>query len=164
MDNTDNIHTTNTDNIHTTITTKTQQDNPTITTKQQENAKTIQKENTKINNTKKINTKNEKTTNKEIKKDSEINYYVSNNGSDDNTGSETNPFKTIQTAINKTDDQSTYNIYITAGTYKGVGNTNLTVNGNHKINFIGAGINQTILDGEVNYTVGGGSVWGADEY
>lgn len=69
-----------------------------------------------------------------------------------------------QTAINKTDDQSTYNIYITAGTYKGVGNTNLTVNGNHKINFIGAGINQTILDGEVNYTVGGGSVWGADEY
>ena len=101
-----------------------------------------------------------KTTNSIKKEDTIINYYVSQMGSDNNTGTMTNPFKTIAKAINQTTPDKTYNIYILNGTYKGVGNTNLTVPGNHKINFIGEGINNTILDGEVNYTVGGATVWG----
>ena len=95
----------------------------------------------------------------------EVNYYVSDsNGNDNNTGTQESPYKTIQTAIDKTTSESTYNIHILEGTYKGLRNTNLTVNGNYNINFIGDGINKTILDGEVNYTITGASVWGQDDY
>ena len=106
-----------------------------------------------------------KTTNKTLKKESEINYYVSNDkGSDTNDGSIDKPYKTINQAITQTTKDNTYNIHISTGTYTGVGNTNLTVNGDYKINFIGDGINKTIIDGEVNYTVGKASVWGNDPY
>ena len=106
-----------------------------------------------------------KTTNKTLKKESEINYYVSNDkGSDTNDGSIDKPYKTINQAITQTTKDNIYNIHISTGTYTGVGNTNLTVNGDYKINFIGDGINKTIIDGEVNYTIGGASVWGDDSY
>ena len=121
--------------------------------------------------TKEITTQNQKnnkeikTTNKTLKKESEINYYVSNDkGSDTNDGSIDKPYKTINQAITQTTKDNTYNIHISTGTYTGVGNTNLTVNGDYKINFIGDGINKTIIDGEVNYTIGGASVWGWDPY
>ena len=121
--------------------------------------------------TKEITTQNQKnkekikTTNKTLKKESEINYYVSNDkGSDTNDGTIDKPYKTINQAITQTTKDNTYNIHISTGTYTGVGNTNLTVNGDYKINFIGDGINKTIIDGEVNYTVGKASVWGWDPY
>jgi len=95
------------------------------------------------------------TTSKDIKKDETVtDLYVSDtDGSDDNSGTNTSPFKTIQTALDKTSSDGTYNIHILEGTYKGIGNTNLTVNGNNTINLIGDGINKTILDGEANYTI-----------
>ena len=58
-----------------------------------------------------------------------------------------------------------YNIYIKEGTYTGVGNTNLTVNGNYFINFIGDGADKTIIDGQLNYTINPnpGFVWGSSQ-
>ena len=93
--------------------------------------------------------------NKSIKTDAQTkDYYVSDtSGSDTNTGTQNSPFKTIQTAIDKTGNDATYNIHILEGTYKGQKNTNLTVNGNNKITFIGANINKTVIDGEANYTL-----------
>ena len=80
------------------------------------------------------------------------NYYVSYlTGSDSNTGSQTSPFKTIQKAITTIQNNGqTANVYLD-GNFKGVGNTNLTVPGNLKINFIGVG--NSSIDGEVNYTI-----------
>ena len=92
-----------------------------------------------------------------------IDYYVSDSqGSDDNDGSQETPFKTIGAAIDKTTADNVYNIYITEGTYAGVGNTNLTVNGDYYINFIGDGVDKTIIDGEANFTIPnhGNSAWG----
>ena len=93
-------------------------------------------------------------------------YYVSDtSGSDDNIGTNDSPFKTIQKALNQTTSEDTYNIYILEGTYKGLGNTNLTVNGNHTINMIGTGMNNTVLDGEAQYVINPnpGYVWGSSE-
>ena len=120
---------------------------------------------TKEITTQKQKNKEEIKTTKTLKKESEINYYVSNDkGSDTNDGSIDKPYKTINQAITQTTKDNIYNIHISTGTYTGVGNTNLTVNGDYKINFIGDGINKTIIDGEVNYTIGGASVWGDDSY
>ena len=108
-----------------------------------------------------------KTTNENVKTDtSTVNYYVSDtNGLDTNNGTQSAPFKTIQTALDKTTGDKTYNIYIGEGTYKGLGNTNLTVNGNNRINFIGSGINTTILDGQAHFDIdpNPGYVWGSSE-
>ena len=91
------------------------------------------------------NTKNIKT------EEQSTDLYVSDtDGSDDNSGTNTSPYKTIQKALDTTTADSTYNIHLAEGTYKGLGNTNLTVNGNYTINFIGNG--NSIIDGEVNYT------------
>ena len=92
------------------------------------------------------------TTTKNIKTEEQsTDLYVSDtDGSDDNSGTNTSPYKTIQKALNSTTSEGTYNIYLTEGTYKGLGNTNLTVNGNSFINFIGTG--NAVIDGEVNYT------------
>ena len=120
--------------------------------------------------TKEITTQNQKnnkeikTTNKTLKKESEINYYVSNDkGSDTNDGSIDKPYKTINQAITQTTKDNIYNIHITEGKYTGVGNTNLTINGDYKINFIGDGINKTIIDGDGKYTINPnpGYVWGS---
>ena len=95
-------------------------------------------------------------TTKNIKQtpESSVDYYVSDtDGNDENDGSQTSPFKTINTAISKTDSDNVYNIHILEGTYKGEGNTNLTVNGEYYINFIGEGVNKTIIDGELNYSI-----------
>ena len=92
------------------------------------------------------------TTTKNIKKEEQAtDLYVSDtDGSDDNSGTNTSPYKTIQKALDTTNADSTFNIHIAEGTYKGLGNTNLTVNGNYTINFIGTG--NAVIDGEVNYT------------
>lgn len=80
---------------------------------------------------------------------SPVTYYVSNNGDDDTgDGSEANPFKTIQKAINQGFAVSIYpTIMIMEGTYKGVGNTNLTYSDLGILNIIGV-YNKTIIDGE----------------
>jgi len=106
------------------------------------------------------------TTTKNIKTEEQsTDLYVSDtDGSDDNSGTNTSPYKTVQKALDQTNSDSTFNIHIAEGIYKGLGNTNLTVNGNYNINFIGAGINKTVFDGEVQYTIEGASVWGQDSY
>ncbi|MDO5826487.1 MAG: DUF1565 domain-containing protein, partial [Methanosphaera sp.] len=104
---------------------------------------------------------------KNIKKEEQTtDLYVSDTtGSDDNSGTNTSPYKTIQKALDQTTADSTFNIHIAEGTYKGLGNTNLTVNGENNINIIGEGINKTVIDGEVNYTIttNPGYVWGSSE-
>ena len=81
-------------------------------------------------------------------------YYVSDNtGDDNNDGSDTRPYKTIQTALNNAKSDGNTTIHITEGTYKGVGNTNLTVNGSKNINIIGSGIDKTFIDGEAKYEI-----------
>ena len=118
-------------------------------------------------NVEKISTNDNKivdTNTKNIKKEATTtDLYVSDtDGSDENSGTSTSPYKTIQKALNQTNSDSIFNIHILEGTYKGLGNTNLTVNGNNTINFIGEGMNKTILDGEVNYTVSDDAgVWGS---
>ena len=106
------------------------------------------------------------TTTKNIKKEEQTtDLYVSDtDGSDDNSGTNTSPYKTIQKALDTTTADSTYNIHLAEGTYKGLGNTNLTVNGNYNINIMGDGINKTIIDGEANYTILDGNAWGNSEY
>ena len=106
------------------------------------------------------------TTTKNIKTEEQsTDLYVSDtDGSDDNSGTNTSPLKTLQGAFDKTTSEGTYNIHIAEGTYKGLGNTNLTVNGNYNINIIGDGMNKTVFDGEAQYTINGASVWGADDY
>ena len=121
---------------------------------------------TKEITTQKQKNKEEIKTTKTLKKESEINYYVSNDkGSDTNDGSIDKPYKTINQAITQTTKDNIYNIHISTGTYTGVGNTNLTVNGDYKINFIGDGINKTIIDGEAKYTIDPdpGYVWGSSK-
>ena len=128
---------------------------PTVTVEKQVSMNNVIKEDTTDNkvlskNSENIQTK-EKTDNKKtIKKEtSNVDYYVcDNSGSDSNTGSQDNPFKTIGYAVGKVNSNDNYNIHIKNGTYKGTGNTNLTIDGNKYINFIGDGINQTIIDGE----------------
>jgi len=91
-------------------------------------------------------------------------YVSDNRGSDDNSGTNDSPYKTVQKALNQTNSDSTFNIHIAEGTYKGLGNTNLTVNGNYNINFIGDGINKTVFDGEVEYYINSSAAWGQDTY
>ena len=144
---------------------------PTVTVEKQVSMSNVIKEDTTDNkvlskNSENIQTK-EKTDNKKtIKKEtSNVDYYVcDNSGSDSNTGSQDSPFKTIGYAVGKVNSNDNYNIHIKNGTYKGTGNTNLTIDGNKYINFIGDGINQTIIDGESEYTIQGGTVWGDDPY
>ncbi|WP_288652914.1 carboxypeptidase regulatory-like domain-containing protein, partial [uncultured Methanosphaera sp.] len=58
-------------------------------------------------------------------------YYVcDNSGSDSNTGSQDSPFKTIGYTVEKVNSNDNYNIHIKNGTYKGTGNTNLTIDNN----------------------------------
>lgn len=95
-------------------------------------------------------------TKKNIKQapETSVDYYVSDtNGNDENDGSQASPFKTINTAISKTDSENVYNIHILEGTYKGEGNTNLTVNGQYFINLIGEGVDKTIIDGQAEYII-----------
>ena len=89
---------------------------------------TVEHVTTVKNNNKEIS----KTTNENVKTDaSTVDYYVSDtNGLDTNNGTQGAPFKKIQTAIDKTTNDNTYNIHICERTYKGAKNTNLTVNGN----------------------------------
>ena len=118
---------------------------------------TLKEDNKNIKTVEKSN-KNTKT-----EPETSIDYYVSDlQGSDDNDGSQETPFKTIGAAINKTTADNVYNIYIKEGTYKGVGNTNLTVNGNYSVNFIGDGVDKTIIDGQANFTIPnhGNTAWG----
>lgn len=135
-----------------------------------DNSDSVTKTKTKKETTTAVNSQNNITTsNKEIKTLTEnikepteyVDFYVSDNdGNDTNNGSQSSPFKTIKTAINKTTSDKIYNIYILEGIYKGEGNTNITVNGTYFINFIGSGTDKTIIDGELDYTINYNSwVW-----
>ncbi len=77
-----------------------------------------------------------------------ITYYVSNDGNDDSgNGSEFNPFKTIKKAIEEGFSVSIYpTIVIKDGTYKNIGNVNLSFTDIGILTIIGSG--NTILDGE----------------
>ena len=107
---------------------------PTVTVEKQVSMSNVIKEDTTDNkvlskNSENIQTK-EKTDNKKtIKKEtSNVDYYVCDNSeSDSNTGSQDNPFKTIGYAVGKVNSNDNYNIHIKNGTYKGTGNTNLTI-------------------------------------
>ena len=80
-----------------------------------------------------------------------VTLYVSDlQGSDENgNGSLNNPYKTIETALNKGFEQSNVvNVYVLEGTYRGISNTNITVFSSVSISIIGAGKNKTIIDGE----------------
>ncbi|WP_225369155.1 hypothetical protein [Methanobrevibacter arboriphilus] len=83
-----------------------------------------------------------------INRDS-VTYYVSNSGNDDSgDGTEDNPFKTIQNAINRGFAVSIYpTIIIKDGVYKGIGNVNMSFNDLGILTIIGSA--NTILDGEV---------------
>ncbi|MBF4468046.1 MAG: hypothetical protein ISP01_01440 [Methanobrevibacter arboriphilus] len=88
-----------------------------------------------------------------------VTYYVSNSGDDDSgNGSQENPFKTIKKAIDEGFANSIYpTIMIMEGTYKGVGNTNLSFSDLGILNIIGV-YNKTIIDGEyLNYGLAFGS-------
>ncbi|WP_323736061.1 hypothetical protein PXD04_09275 [Methanosphaera sp. ISO3-F5] len=139
-------------------------DNTTITTKHADTVKNTNEINLQTTNKIQENAVNKKT-NDNIKEAGNIDYYVSTtDGKDDNDGSHDAPFKTIQTAINKTDSENTYNIHLAEGTYKGEGNTNLTIPGDNHINIIGAGINKTIFDGEAKYDIQrSGFYWGSSD-
>ena len=78
-----------------------------------------------------------------------VTYYVSNSGDDDfGNGSQENPFKTIKKAIDEGFANSIYpTIMIMEGTYKGIGNTNLSFSDLGILNIIGV-YNKTIIDGE----------------
>ena len=110
---------------------------PTVTVEKQVSMSNVIKEDTTDNkvlskNSENIQTK-EKTDNKKtIKKEtSNVDYYVcDNSGSDSNTGSQDSPFKTIGYAVGKVNSNDNYNIHIKNGTYKGTGNTNLTIDNN----------------------------------
>jgi hypothetical protein len=137
----------------------------TATNTQIDNQVADTQDNVKVDNN---NIKTIEKSNKNIKTGPEtsVDYYVSDSlGSDENDGSQDAPFKTIGAAIDKTTADNVYNIYIKEGTYKGVGNTNLTVNGEYFINFIGDGVDKTIIDGDLNYTINPnpGFVWGSSE-
>ena len=115
---------------------------------------------------KNIKTIEKSSKNTKTEPETSIDYYVSDSqGSDDNDGSQETPFKTIGAAIDKTTADNVYNIYIKEGTYKGVGNTNLTVNGNYSVNFIGDGVDKTIIDGQLEYTINPnpGWTWGSSQ-
>ncbi len=74
-----------------------------------------------------------------------VDYYVSTEGSDDNEGTESSPYKTIGKAISSADVSKTTNIHIKNGIYQDEGNVNLTAQSN--INLIGSSIDNTVLDG-----------------
>ncbi len=85
--------------------------------------------------------------NNEILTDSDttIDYYVSNDGSDDNDGSSNSPYKTIEKAVEKSDSNKTTNIHLSDGIYQQEGNVNLTIKNN--VNLIGSSAEKTILTG-----------------
>lgn len=74
-----------------------------------------------------------------------VDYYVSNDGSDDNSGTIDSPYKTIGKAIEKSEVNKTTNIHLKDGVYQQEGNVNLTMQSN--INLIGSSVDKTILDG-----------------
>lgn len=76
-------------------------------------------------------------------------YYVSNDGDDDSgDGTENNPFKTIQNAINRGFAVSICpTIIIKEGVYKGAGNVNMSFTDLGVLTIIGS-YNKTIIDGE----------------
>ncbi|OEC99218.1 MULTISPECIES: hypothetical protein [Methanobrevibacter] len=80
---------------------------------------------------------------------SPVNIWVSPKGSDSNNGSEENPFKTIQHAID-TGFEKSFNviIYLDEGIYYGESNVNLIITNKGSLQIIGKKYNKTIIDGE----------------
>lgn len=82
---------------------------------------------------------------------SSIDYWVSNKGSDETgNGSETNPFKTIQCAVDKASLNSrNITVHLLEETYKG---SPLTLSSMNSIKIVGKGTDKTFIDGEnANY-------------
>ena len=79
------------------------------------------------------------------------NYYVSVDGSDSNSGTEANPFRTVQKAINSSVSGDT--IYINSGTYE-LSGFSKTIN--KSISLIGEDKNTTVLNniGKLTFTRG----------
>ncbi|WP_409200921.1 right-handed parallel beta-helix repeat-containing protein [Methanobrevibacter sp. DSM 116169] len=77
--------------------------------------------------------------------------WVSDNGGNDITGngSYENPFKTIQKALEHAYTMSrNITVQIMEGNYNGIGNTEISLNNNVMLTFIGLDVNNTIIDGE----------------
>ena len=76
-------------------------------------------------------------------------FWVSPKGSDANNGSQSNPFKTIQHAMDVGFDKS-FNVvlHLAEGTYSGDDNVNLTISNKGSLKIIGEKYNETIIDGE----------------
>ena len=79
--------------------------------------------------------------------------YVSDTGDDSNTGSSNSPYATIGKAISEVSASDDATIYISKGTFSSDGNGDFEINLNHisnggNLKFIGAGANETILDGQ----------------
>ncbi|WP_179288744.1 beta strand repeat-containing protein, partial [Methanobacterium bryantii] len=95
-----------------------------------------------------------------------VEYYVSKSGNDSTgNGTVSNPFLTIQKALNTGFELSrNIIIHLLEGTYSGAGNTNITLPGTMNITIIGDGVNKTIIDGEsttnwiFNITLGKGLI------
>ena len=73
--------------------------------------------------------------------DSNLMFYVSPTGNDNNVGDVNNPFATINKAI----DSNVSNIHLSEGKFIGTGNNGLTIE-NKSITIIGAGADKTIID------------------
>ena len=70
--------------------------------------------------------------------------WISNDGDDSNSGSESDPYKTLNKSINSVGDNSY--IHLKEGTYTGEKNRDLVVSKN--LTFIGAGADKTIIDAQ----------------
>jgi len=83
--------------------------------------------------------------------------YVAVNGNDTtNLGNSSNsPYATMEKAISESGHKDAVTIYLSEGTFRGYGNSLLTINKAHRtqggnITIVGAGYNKTILDGYYN--------------
>ena len=82
--------------------------------------------------------------------------YVNTTGNDLNTGSSDSPYATIGKAIGDVNASDDATIYIGKGTFSGENDGDFSIDLNHKVyggnlKFIGAGANETILDGQSSF-------------
>ncbi|PAV05060.1 hypothetical protein ASJ80_12230 [Methanobacterium bryantii] len=88
------------------------------------------------------------------------NIYVDINGNDTtNLGNSSNsPYATIEKAVNESAHKDAVTIHLSEGTFRGSGNSLITINKAHRtqggnITIVGAGYNKTIIDGYFNSNI-----------
>jgi len=88
------------------------------------------------------------------------NIYVDINGNDTtNLGNSSNsPYATIEKAVNESAHKDAVIIHLSEGTFRGSGNSLITINKAHRtqggnITIVGAGYNKTIIDGYFNSNI-----------